>query len=193
MSTILTMDKSQIRKQYKELREQLSEEDIINKSLLIANRCLELDVWSEQVFHLFLTIEDQKEIDTSLIITLLQGKDKEIVVPKITGETRLKHFLLTDQTRFKKNVWGIPEPVPGIEIDVPKIDVVFVPLLAFDSKGSRIGYGKGFYDRFLASCKPNCIKIGLSLFEENKIDFVSETTDIGLDYCVTPDQVYSYL
>ncbi|MFQ3350745.1 MAG: 5-formyltetrahydrofolate cyclo-ligase, partial [Candidatus Arcticimaribacter sp.] len=128
-----------------------------------------------------------------LIITLLQGKDKEIVVPKITGETRLKHFLLTDQTRFKKNVWGIPEPVPGIEIDVPKIDVVFVPLLAFDSKGSRIGYGKGFYDRFLASCKPNCIKIGLSLFEENKIDFVSETTDIGLDYCVTPDQVYSYL
>ena len=192
MRTILTMDKSSIRKQYKKLRYQLSDDELMNKSLVIANRCLELPIWEEQVYHLFLTIEDQKEIDTTLIITLLQGKDKEIVVPKILDSERLHHFLLTDQTHFKKNQWGIPEPVSGIEIDPKKLDVVFIPLLAFDKKGHRVGYGKGYYDRFLASCKPNCIKIGLSFFEQEQDLFSIDPTDVPLDYCVTPGKVYDF-
>ena len=192
MRTILTMDKSSIRKQYKKLRHQLSDDELMNKSLVIANRCLELPIWEEQVYHLFLTIEDQKEIDTTLIITLLQGKDKEIVVPKILDSERLQHFLLTDRTHFKMNQWGIPEPVSGIEIDPKKLDVVFIPLLAFDNKGHRVGYGKGYYDRFLASCKPNCIKIGLSFFEVEQELFSIDPTDVPLDYCVTPGKVYDF-
>ena len=193
MKTIYTMDKSLIRKQYKLLRQELSEDEIRDQSLLITNRCLELPIWEKEVYHLFLTIEDQKEIDTALIMTLLQGKDKEVVVPKILDAECLQHFLLTDQTRFKNNKWGIPEPVSGIEIDPKKIDVVFIPLLAFDSKGNRIGYGKGYYDQFLASCKSECIKIGLSFFEEDENTFVTESTDIPLDYCVTPKRVYDYI
>ena len=192
MSTILTMDKSQIRTQYKELRKQLSEIEVMDKSLTIANRCFELPIWEEQIFHLFLTLEDQHEVDTALIFTLLQGKDKEVVVPKIADAEQLQHFLLTDQTRFQKNALGIPEPVSGIEIGVLKIDVVFVPLLAFDNKGHRVGYGKGYYDRFLARCKSDCIKIGLSFFEEEQDSFIIEPTDIPLDYCVTPEQLYNF-
>ena len=104
----------------------------------------------------------------------------------------MQHFLLTDQTRFQKNALGIPEPVSGIEIEALKIDVVFVPLLAFDNKGNRVGYGKGYYDRFLARCKPDCIKIGLSFFEEEQDSFIIEPTDIPLDYCVTPEQLYDF-
>ena len=192
MSTILTMDKSQIRTQYKELRKQLSEIEVMDKSLTIANRCIELPIWEEKIFHLFLTLEDQHEVDTALIFTLLQGKDKEVVVPKIADAEQLQHFLLTDQTRFQKNALGIPEPVSGIEIGVLKIDVVFVPLLAFDNKGHRVGYGKGYYDRFLARCKSDCIKIGLSFFEEEQDSFIIEPTDIPLDYCVTPEQLYNF-
>ena len=192
MSTILTMDKSQIRTQYKEFRKELSEIEVMDKSLFIANRCLELPVWEEQIFHLFLTLEDQNEVDTALILTLLQGKDKEVVVPKIGDAEQLQHFLLTDQTRFQKNALGIPEPVLGIEIEASKIDVVFVPLLAFDDKGHRVGYGKGYYDRFLTTCRPDCIKVGLSFFEKEQDSFIIEPTDIPLDYCVTPRQIYRF-
>jgi len=186
------MDKSQIRTQYKELRKELSEIEVMDKSLLIANRCLELPVWEEQIFHLFLSLEDQNEVDTTPILTLLQGKDKEVVVPKIANAEQLQHFLITDQTRFQKNALGIPEPVSGIEIEASKIDVVFVPLLAFDDKGHRVGYGKGYYDRFLATCRTNCIKVGLSFFEKEQDSFIIEPTDIPLDYCVTPEKIYRF-
>ncbi len=192
MSTILSMDKSQIRKRYKKLRKELSETEVMDKSLLIANRCLELPIWEKQIFHLFLSLEDQNEVDTALILTLLQGKDKEVVVPKIIDPEQLQHILLTDQTPFQKNSLGIPEPVSGIQIEPSKIDVVFVPLLAFDNKGNRIGYGKGYYDRFLARCKPECIKIGLSFYEVEQDSFPMEATDIPLDYCVTPEQLFRF-
>ena len=192
MSTILTMDKSQIRKQYKSLREGLSKTQIENRSISIANRCLELPIWNKQIMHIFLSIENQKEVDTSFLRTLLQGKDKEIVIPKIIDSVRLQHFLLTDHTLFKKNSLGIPEPVSGIEIKPSIIDVVFIPLLSFDSKGNRVGYGKGYYDRFLLNCKEDCLKIGLSFFEEEQCVFDVEDTDIPLDFCVTPKQIYQY-
>lgn len=192
MSTILTMDKSQIRKQYKSLREGLSKTQIENRSISIANRCLELPIWNRQIMHIFLSIENQKEVDTSFLRTLLQGKDKEIVIPKIIDSVRLQHFLLTDHTLFKRNSLGIPEPVSGIEIKPSIIDVVFIPLLSFDSKGNRVGYGKGYYDRFLLNCKEECLKIGLSFFEEEQCVFDVEDTDIPLDFCVTPIQIYQY-
>ena len=100
--------------------------------------------------------------------------------------------MLTDSTVIKKNKWNIPEPIDGIEIPSEKIDVVFVPLLAFDEKGHRLGYGKGFYDIFLASCKPDVIKVGVSFFEaENAIPEL-ETSDIALNYCVTPNKTYIF-
>ena len=72
------------------------------------------------------------------------------------------------------------------------MDVVFVPLLAFDEKGHRVGYGKGFYDRFLSQCKPEIIKIGLSFFEAEKEISYSGKNDIMLDHCITPNEIYSF-
>jgi 5-formyltetrahydrofolate cyclo-ligase len=67
--------------------------------------------------------------------------------------------------------------------------VVFVPLLAFDKKGHRVGYGKGFYDRFLSDCKPETIKIGLSFFEAEESISAILPSDIRLDFCVTPTEI----
>lgn len=187
------MLKKELRKKYKELRQGLSPAAIENKSLAIANRLLSIDIWDKTYFHLFLTIEEQKEIDTEFILQILAGKDKEIVVSKSDLTTlKMTHYLLTDNTRFKKNDYNIPEPIDGIEVPVSKIDVVFVPLLAFDKKGNRVGYGKGFYDKFLSECKPETKKIGLSFFDaEEAIDDVSEN-DIRLDYCVTPSTMMHF-
>ena len=141
----------------------------------------------------FLSIETQKEINTDHILNILSGKDKNIVISKSNFETlELTNYLLIDSTTIRLNDYGIPEPTDGIEIDDSKIDVVFVPLLAFDINGNRVGYGKGFYDGFLSKCKPETIKIGVSFFEaETKIEDIFEN-DVSLDYCVTPRKIYSF-
>ena len=187
------MNKKELRIQYKALRNQLSEEDLEEMSLAIANKVLTLPIWEKNYFHIFLPITEHKEVNTEFILHLLSGKDKEIIISKSDFETReMTHFLLTDNTKIKKNEYNIPEPVDGLEVPTKKIDVVFVPLLAFDKTGHRAGYGKGFYDKFLTECKPETIKIGLSFFEaEETIEDVFEN-DVKLDYCVTPNGVYRF-
>jgi len=185
--------KNKLRNKYQELRTGISSEEIETKSIEIANNLLKLPIWDYNFYHLFLTISEKKEIDTQPILHILQGKDKNILLSKADFNTRkLTNYLLTDSTVIKKNKWNIPEPVDGIEIPASKIDVVFVPLLAFDQLGNRVGYGKGYYDIFLAGCKNDVIKIGLSLFEaEEKITGIL-TSDVPLDYCVTPQKTYRF-
>lgn len=161
-------------------------------SLAIANAALTVPIWDYVFYHIFLPISEQKEIDTHFILSILQGKDKNVVLPKVTGPNSLKHYLLTDATRFELNRWNIPEPVDGIEVPADKIDVVFIPLLAFDKKGNRVGYGKGFYDTFLRECRRDAMKIGVSLFQAEDAITDNNTYDIPLDYCITPKKIYSF-
>ena len=185
------MLKSELRLLYTTYRNQLSRDQLTTHSLSIANNLLKLSIWQFDFYHLFLPIIEKNEIDTSFILSILQGKDKHVVLPKMQGDS-LAHYLLTDNTVLKKNKWNVPEPDSGIPIDVNQLEVVFVPLLAFDEFGNRVGYGKGFYDRFLKKCRPDIIKVGLSIFKaEPKITDVFEN-DIPLDYCVTPDKIYEF-
>jgi 5-formyltetrahydrofolate cyclo-ligase len=187
------MFKHEIRLKYKELRRSLSENQIEELSLAIANEVLLLPIWEKTYFHIYLPIEEQKEVNTEYILHLLSGKDKEICISKSDFETRkMTSILLTDSTKIEKNNYNIPEPVDGIEVPSNKIEVVFIPLLAFDKKGNRVGYGKGFYDKFLAECHPITIKIGLSFFEPEELISDVTTSDILLNYCVTPNKVFKF-
>lgn len=187
------MTKSELRKKYKMLRDALSISEVDDLSIAIANQLLKLPIWDYSFFHIFLAIEEQKEVNTDYILNILSGKDKHIVISKSDFKLgTMTHFLLTDNTKIKKNHYNIPEPIDGIEISNNKIEVVFIPLLAFDKTGNRVGYGKGFYDKFLSECNPETIKIGLSFFEaETKITDVFES-DVKLDYCISPNKVYSF-
>lgn len=185
------MLKAALRLNYTSLRKKLTEEEVRIASLAIANRSLDLSIWSYDYYHIFLQIPEKKEVNTAFILTILQGKDKNIAVPRISGNSLL-NILLTDSTRFKKNKWNIPEPVEGIEVPLKKIDVVFVPLLAFDLMGNRVGYGKGFYDNFLRRCRPDVLKIGLSFFEAVQGITDVHENDISLNYCITPEKLYEF-
>ena len=187
------MTKKELRKTYKAHRKDLSENQIEDLSLAISNQLLKLPIWDNSFYHIFLAIEEQKEVNTDYVLNILSGKDKNILISKSDFETgNMTHFLLTDSTLIKKNDYNIPEPIDGIEIFNDKIEVVFIPLLAFDTKGHRVGYGKGFYDRFLANCKPETVKIGLSFFDpEDEINDVFES-DVRLNYCVTPNKNYAF-
>lgn len=190
----MMLTKKELRVKYKELRKNLTSQEIEDKSLAITNNVLKLPIWDKTYFHVFLPIATQKEVDTEYMLHLLSGKDKEIVVSRSDfASLKMNHFLLTDNTKIELNAYNIPEPVNGLEVPADKIDVVFVPLLAFDKTGNRVGYGKGFYDQFLSECKPGAIKIGLSFFEAEAAIIDVYENDIRLDYCVTPDRVYEFL
>ena len=166
--------------------------DIEALSLEIANKTLDLNIWDFQNYHVFFPIEKHNEVDSKLIIQIIQGKDKNVILPKINLESKtIDSFLLTDSTPLKTNHLGISEPINGIQINHDQIDLVFIPLLAFDHFGHRVGYGAGYYDKFLSEC-PNAIKVGLSYFDPiNKIEDIN-SKDIKLDYCITPNKVYKF-
>ncbi len=186
------MTKKELRLNFKSQRNLLSSDLIQKHSFTISNRLLSLPIWHFTYFHLFLTIEKNKEINTTPVLSILQGKDKEVVIPKIVGDDQMQHYLLTDSTVLAPNTLGIPEPQDGITVKESRIDVVFIPLLAFDDTGNRVGYGKGYYDRFLKKCRSQVVKIGLSFFEAAPAIVDITEKDVPLDYCVTPERVYSF-
>ncbi|HEX5668901.1 MAG TPA: 5-formyltetrahydrofolate cyclo-ligase [Chitinophagaceae bacterium] len=147
-----------------------------------------------QYLHTYQPIEGRHEPDPDPMVsfTAFRNPGLQIVVPKLTGVNDMLHILVNDHTVWRKNQFGIPEPEEGESVDEQKIDLVFVPMLGCDKKGNRIGYGKGYYDRFLVKCREDVLKIGLSFLEPiESIDDV-DPWDVPLDFCITPQRVYEF-
>ena len=146
--------------------------------------------------HLFMPINENKEIDTFSILEYFKEYEPslKIVIPRTNFEKIEMQNILFDPvyTILGRNKYGIPEPIHGKVISSQEIDAVIMPLLAFDLEGNRVGYGKGFYDRFLDTCRQDTKKIGLSFFEP--IDKVEEVNafDKRLDACITPNQIWEF-
>jgi 5-formyltetrahydrofolate cyclo-ligase len=147
--------------------------------------------------HVFLPLRDKNEIDTWQIIDNLRRSSPavHIIAPRVIPETyQMHHFLLTEHTTLVENRWRIPEPDPvsGTEVSAESIDIVLLPLLAFDTAGYRVGYGGGFYDRFLQECRSETLKVGLSFFDPvDQIEDI-DAYDVRMDFCVTPDRVWQW-
>ncbi|MFT5750522.1 MAG: 5-formyltetrahydrofolate cyclo-ligase [Flavobacteriales bacterium] len=186
--------KKNLRKKYKDLRASLTDEERDQYSLEIANTALSLDIWDHNYYHIFLPINRLKEVNTEYLLSILSGKDKHVLVPKTDFESgTMKNYLLLDNTKITVSSYGIPEPDDdAIEIAFAKADVVFVPLLAYDTLGNRVGYGKGFYDKMLALCRPDVITIGLSFFGPEEIHIPTNPLDISMKYCVSPKEVHAF-
>ena len=145
--------------------------------------------------HCFFPIQKFREPDTLLLMQWLRQDHPavHVVTSKLVpGTTDLEHYYNFSSDRLMENSWGIPEPTDGIRINADALDMVLVPLLIFDKQGHRVGYGKGFYDRFLQMCRPDCQKVGLSLFEP--VEFIRDVqaTDIALDACISPSKVWLF-
>lgn len=191
------MTKKELRKQYKEKRNSLSESEYQQRCERIVEKVLEnFDFSTIHYLHLFLPIRIQKEIDTFPLIEQLQLKypQLQLVVPRVVPNSFEMEQYLYDAATITLSEWGIPEPMPDSsqKVSPQKIDTVLLPLLVFDEKGNRVGYGKGFYDRFLTECRPEVQKIGLCL--EEAVPLIEEVGewDIPLDFCVSPQRCYEF-
>ena len=193
MSSVMT--KAEARQVYLQKRKALSdaERDILN--LQIYNRFFAsgyIDL--VHTVHIFLSLERTREPDTWQIVDRIRREMPNIrlVIPRINPAGTLDHFYFEGLHQLTQNSLGILEPSQGIPASVSKIDFVLVPLTAFDENGNRVGYGKGFYDRFLKDCRPDCVKAGLSFFGPTEKFSDMEVHDVPLDLCFTPTEVYRF-
>lgn len=151
------------------------------------------DLARVEYLHIFLAIERNNEIETSVLVKRLwlDFPHVKTCVPCVDEENGvLETVRYTPDSIIELNRWGIPEVVRGKTVEATKIDVVVAPLLCFDTDGYRVGYGKGYYDKFLKNCRPDCRKIGLSYFAPvEKIEGLHDF-DVKLDFCVTPEGIF---
>ncbi|MDB5234994.1 MAG: hypothetical protein JWR44_1987 [Hymenobacter sp.] len=190
MSTL----KSELRSACLARRQALTAAEIALRSQQLSDQLFQhFPVAEWRWLHLFLPLARRNEPDTWRIIQRIWAEKLAVrlAVPVVQADgVSLKHYELRPDTLLEKNRWGIPEPAAATAIEVPPaaFDAVLVPLLAVDAAGHRVGYGGGFYDRFLANCRPDTQLIGLSLVDETLVELIAdvEPTDVALHACLTP-------
>ena len=190
------MEKSVLRKEYLKKRKDLSLADMNAFSVKIHDWLFaSFPIHNYATIHSFLPIKRKNEVDTGLIITTLR-KDftASIVIPKSHEDGTLTNYILKEDTILLENKFGVPEPINDspLTVDAQDIDLVLLPLIIFDKQGYRVGYGKGYYDRFLAQCRRDVVKIGVSFFEPIEQILDANDQDMKLDYCITPNGIWTF-
>ena len=175
------MDNFEIRKKIKEMRKALSKEQVLNASEKILKNALTLDFSEYKNFFIYKSFN--KEVDTSRLIEHFLSQNKMVAYPVIKGENMVAGIAKSDEKAFSQ--FGTEEPTEYIEMQ--KIDVCFLPLLAFDKNKNRLGYGKGYYDKFL-SANP-CLKIGLAYDFQFKETIGVKPWDVPLDIIITETKI----
>lgn len=190
------MIKSELRKAYLERRRSLSPDTHSTLSTKIIDQLFNaVNLDAAQALHCYISLEQFGEVETGILFSRVWDTHPHIITtaPRMNGENgEIESHVYQRNTPTLENSWRIPEPA-GSEIIAPEaLDLVIVPLLCFDARGYRVGYGKGFYDRYLQKCRPDCIKAGLSFFPP--IDSIDDLhlDDVPLDLCVTPPETYRF-
>jgi len=190
----IILKKDIVRKKYLKKRQELSSSKFEEESDQLVQKTIELiKKYKPECIHCFLPIHSKNEINTIPIIQYCWKNNINVVVPVSNFEDgTLKNAEFRPHTKTKQTKNNITEPIDPIWKKNDNIDIVITPLLAFDPKGHRVGYGKGFYDRFFASLQKDTKRIGISLFKPCKgIENISEQ-DIPLTHCVTLNKIYFF-
>lgn len=193
------MKKDQLRKLYKQKRLELPEEQVKLSDQQLLAGLQNLDYNQISFLHVYLSIRRWKEYDTMNFITWMRKKhpSTHIVISKSYFDTGLlRHFVLDHRTIIKENEWGIPEPINAHdlpEVAAEQLDMVLVPLLACDRYGNRLGYGKGFYDRFLKKCRADVSTTGISYFDPIADRMPTDPWDVPLNRVVCPQGVVEFI
>lgn len=181
-------NKSNIRSIYLRKREQIPDIDKNSWDLSIFNRLIKLESYIKaKTIHLYVSISEKNEVDTTRIIQYSLLNRKRVVVPKVINGGELDHFEINSTKKLKQNQWGIPEPEDGKKVEIQDLNLIIVPMVAGDRHRNRLGYGKGYYDRFLA--QSNAFKIGLLFdLQIHPEELPVDSYDIPLDLLLTESE-----
>lgn len=188
--TSVSQQKKRLRTKALRKRDELSAEDIEAKSAMIYTRLKDLKPYTEaDLVGIFVTY--RSEMNTYIIIEDLIKKGKHVAVPRVTGKGEMEFHIITDAGKdLEKGAYGILEPLLGLEHVKPEeFDLLIVPGAALDTSGFRIGYGGGFYDRYIKRLRHDCPTIALG-FELQMVERIpAESFDKAVDIIVTEQRV----
>ncbi len=195
------MTKEEIRREARKMRMSMTQEEVLSQSQKITSLILSrIALHRYSVIHLFLPIRKNHEPDTLPLLEILQRDfPSDIYISKSLENGEMLHAPYTSE--LKKNRWGIDEPADVSQaLDSAAFFrtfcreniLVLIPLLTFDKTGHRVGYGKGYYDRFLSYAAATTTKTGLSLLPPVERISDSSPLDIRMDYCITPERVWHW-
>jgi 5-formyltetrahydrofolate cyclo-ligase len=192
------ISKTQLRQQLLAKRKTISEQAWYEKSRAMTDNFFmnfHHKLLNTKYISIFLPIYQNKEPNTQLILKTLHERfyQIQIAVPKTNVATKtMQHLLVNQQTEYVNGPFGIPEPKDGQELPAQIFDLILVPLLGYDQTGQRIGYGKGYYDRFLAKINSECITVGLCFEDAPCPTFETLPTDIPLQYIISANSFWKF-
>ncbi len=188
------MTKAEIRIQYKQKRRKLSVEEKDKLEDLMLIQFQKLVLYENSSILTYAPIKVQNEYDPYLAecFCMFKNRGAHFSFPVIDTDTdTMKVYEVDSNTVFKQNAYGIAEPKDATLVQPSTIEMIFVPLIAFSTNGYRVGYGKGYYDKFIKLCEANVVKVGFSFFEPVAIDDIHEE-DEKLDFCITANQIFTF-
>ncbi len=180
-----------LRNKFIAARKDLSTNEVFSKSRFIFSKLINTELYRKAVtIHCYVSISRQNEVETRNVIQHMLAHGKTVVVPKIEKETLLTHYEIDDLGALTENRWGVAEPDANNKTPVAadELDLVIVPMVSGDKKKNRLGYGKGFYDRFLSGV--SAPKTGV-LFDVQLYDHILPTDryDVQLDMLITETKI----
>jgi len=189
------MIKNTVRKEFLQRRMNLPDNEWQQKTALIASNFRKLTLPPVNYLLSYHPLINRHEFDVAVCEEMLKEQNLMMRVgwPKIHVDLPdMEAVLVEKDGLFIKNKFNILEPIGGAVIPPQQIDLIFVPLLGFDERGFRVGYGKGYYDRYLAQCRPEALKIGFSFFEA--VEYIEDIDefDVPLNFCITPHRIYEF-
>lgn len=140
--------------------------------------------------HIACYVSVKSEFDTMPILQAIHAEQKNCYLPKLTDENLLRFVTYSPQTKMQLNAYGIPEPESTAQIAIDQLDLIMMPLVAFDHAGYRLGAGGGYYDRTLAACisanvRPFFLGIGFACQQTDSLPH--DVWDIKLDAILTEE------
>jgi 5-formyltetrahydrofolate cyclo-ligase len=189
------MIKSTVRKEFLQRRMDILEEDLHQQTALIAFNFKKLVLPPVKYVLSYNPVVSRREFDVSVCEDILKQQNPMMRVawPKIHVDMLdMEAGLVEKDGLFIKNRFNILEPISSAVVPPGQLDAVFVPLVAFDARGFRVGYGKGYYDKYLARCRPDAVKVGFSYFDA--VEYIEDIDDfdVPLNFCITPRRIYEF-
>lgn len=189
------MTKDQLRVLYKQKRAAIPAAERARLQDLMLIQFQKLDIEIPSMIMTYAVFEQMNEFDPEPITDYCYFKNpvQTLFYPVVHPDSKcMLSVVVNDETIFEPNKYGILQPVNAMPMFPEEIDMIIVPLMAYDVIGHRVGYGKGYYDRFLKECKDDAIKVGFSFFEPEMSIRGASRNDVKLDYCISPERIYSF-
>jgi len=184
--------KSEIRWETLKVRLALSGQDVARKSAAILERLQAMEEYRQAVFLMtYVDIRNEVQTDELIKISLALGKQVTVPLTDIPARKLKPSLLLNFPEDLAPGPWGILEPAAGCfrPVEIQKIDLVIVPGVAFDERGNRLGYGGGFYDRFLPQTRPDTFRVALAFELQIKPEVCPDPDDCPVHCLITEKRV----